>query len=514
MNRACLLIWLSLVLTVTAADTGRGITVVPVSTVAPGGNAGLFVGVNQFTEDTSLRPLSFAVNDAIAQAHLFVVELKLVPPANTFLALSGEPTTDSAKAQLGALTQAGVQRVLATKTRVLLTLQAVANMAGAESDLLVVSFSSHGFEERTQPYVMPSDGAHGSLQETALSLKSVERKLADSKAGKRLLLVDACREKSSKESKGGDVAMSAAFREALAAAEGKAVLTSCDTGQLSLENPELGHGVFTHFLLEALHGKAAADARGFITLGAVSEYLEKAVPEWIKRNRPDASRDTIQKPWLAARLEARHIPLAVDSGIKIRQETFKVEAAKTIEAPKAKINRKGEFNATMYDRLADVLEKADANVDGDRELMANCQDFVGGKIRESLFVAYLKNALGGANIAATAVTPTAVTLPPTGPMPTAGPPKVFDGKFEGTAWILSGSDGETTEIRFKEGGTIEFYNGTVLARTGKWEGGTIGIKISVGLATLSGEVNGSSLSGKGNTTATGYDSWTWKASLK
>jgi hypothetical protein len=85
-----------------AADTGRGITVEPVSAVAPGGNAGLFVGVNQFSEDHELRPLNFAVNDAIAQAHLFCLELKLIPPGNCQLALAGEPTTDSTKAQLAA----------------------------------------------------------------------------------------------------------------------------------------------------------------------------------------------------------------------------------------------------------------------------------------------------------------------------------------------------------------------------------------------------------------------------
>lgn len=375
-----------------APDGGRGITVVPVSATAPGGNAGLFVGVNQFVEDESLRALAFAVNDAIAQAHLFVVELKLIPPANAFLALSGEPTTDAAKAELAALTKSGAQRVPATKTRVLLTLQTVANLAGAETDLLVVSFSSHGFEERAQAYVMPADGARGSLRDTALSLKSVEQKLSDSKAGKRLLLVDACREKASKESKGGDTVMSAAFREALAGAEGKAVLTSCDTGQLSLENPELGHGVFTHFLLEALRGKAGVDTRGFITLGTVSEYLEKAVPEWIKRNRPDTSRDTLQKPWLAAPLSARHIPLAVDPGVQTRLNALRASATQAVEGLKPKINLKGAFNLTLYGRLADALEKAQDDEAG-RKLLQRSQDFLGSKMDEELFVAYLEKAL-------------------------------------------------------------------------------------------------------------------------
>ena len=48
------------------------------------GNAGLFVGVNEF-EDESIQSLRFAVNDAVAQAHLFVLELQLIPAENATL---------------------------------------------------------------------------------------------------------------------------------------------------------------------------------------------------------------------------------------------------------------------------------------------------------------------------------------------------------------------------------------------------------------------------------------------
>ena len=54
----------------------------PVAEQAPAGNAGLFVGVNEFTEDNDIPPLRFAVHDAIEQSHLFVVRLQLIPPRN------------------------------------------------------------------------------------------------------------------------------------------------------------------------------------------------------------------------------------------------------------------------------------------------------------------------------------------------------------------------------------------------------------------------------------------------
>jgi Tfp pilus assembly protein PilF len=346
---------LSLASVAVAAE--RGISVEPVAGAASAGNAGLFMGVNEFVEDESLRPLAFAVNDAIGQAHLFVNELKLISPKNTFLALEGEPTTEKTKTQLDALVKAGVKRLPARKTRVLMTLQTVANLAGNEADLLVVSFSSHGFEERGRGYVMPSDGSRGSLQDTALSLRSIEEKLDSSKAGKRLLLWDACREKTSKETRGGDATMSSAFRQALAAAEGRAMLASCDTGQLSLENPELGHGVFTHFLLEALRGKAAPDERGFITLGSVSEYLSRAVPEWILRNRPDAGRDTLQKPWFKGPKVADLMPLAVSSdmvGAWSKLLARKETALQYLEA--ARKQHRGVLSATLVEKVETTLD--------------------------------------------------------------------------------------------------------------------------------------------------------------
>jgi tetratricopeptide (TPR) repeat protein len=338
-----------------AAD--RGISVEPVASVIAAGNAGLFMGVNEFIEDDSLRPLAFAVNDAVGQAHLFVNELKLISPKNTFLALAGEPTTEATKTQLANLTRAGVKRLPATKTRVLMTLQSVANLAGHETDMLVVSFSSHGFEERGLGYVMPSDGSRGSLQETAIGLRTIEQKLDSSRAGKRLLLWDACREKTSRETRGSDATMSPAFRQALAAAEGRAMLASCDAGQLSLENPDLGHGVFTYFLLEALRGKATPDERGFITLGSVSDYLSKTVPDWILRNRPDAKRDTLQKPWFKGPKVADLMPLAVSSdtvGAWSKLLARKEAALQYLDA--ARKQHRGLLSATLIEKVETTLD--------------------------------------------------------------------------------------------------------------------------------------------------------------
>ena len=69
-------------------------------------------------------------------------------------------------------------------------------------------------------------------------------------------------------------------RPELAMADTIVVLTSCDVGQISFEDAALGHGVFIHFLLEGLQGKAVDDHRELTLLDLfkyVGDYTTKYV---------------------------------------------------------------------------------------------------------------------------------------------------------------------------------------------------------------------------------------------
>jgi WD40 repeat protein len=57
---------------------------------------------------------------------------------------------------------------------------------------------------------------------------------------------------------------------------GKVLITASQSNELALEIPELGHGLFTYYLLEALSGHAD-NGDGFITLKEVYNYLEERV---------------------------------------------------------------------------------------------------------------------------------------------------------------------------------------------------------------------------------------------
>ena len=66
----------------TLADRGQLVesTLVPVQrSSGPGQSVGLFIGVNDFADNSGLSPLSYAVDDAVAQAYMFVHQLQLLP---------------------------------------------------------------------------------------------------------------------------------------------------------------------------------------------------------------------------------------------------------------------------------------------------------------------------------------------------------------------------------------------------------------------------------------------------
>ena len=75
-------------------------------------------------------------------------------------------------------------------------------------------------------------------------------------------------------------------------AEGVAVLYSTAAQRLSWEDPQLGHGVFTHYLAEGLEG-AAADDDGLVTFDGLRRYVSGKVKRHVLERFDD-----IQVPYI------------------------------------------------------------------------------------------------------------------------------------------------------------------------------------------------------------------------
>jgi formylglycine-generating enzyme required for sulfatase activity len=370
------------------ATTGRSAVVEstlfePVTGQAPPGNAGLFIGVNEFPKDARLNRLQFAVHDAVEQAYLFVFELKLIPAENCFLLLSGAPTAEPVRQHLERLKASKAVVSSADRNEILSKLETLSGIGGKPSDLLVCSVSSHGFIADGRPYVMPSDGSKSRLKLTAVSLDQVEVDMEQSRAGHRLLFVDACQERVAAKSTGVAMAeqgMDAAFKQAFASSTGQYKLASCSPKQLSYENPSLGnvgHGVFSYALLEALRGGAAADGQNLVRLREVESFVTRYLSTWSIEAKLPA-----QTPFVAGAMSSRDLPLA-----------RKASDLATLVTSVRRQPAVGVFTSELRDRLATVLGKLDLRQESDRKLMSFTQNFVNGSFDAEAFVPYLREQL-------------------------------------------------------------------------------------------------------------------------
>ena len=337
--------------------------------------------MNQFTIDQGLPTLSYAVHDAVELAYLFCFELQLIPPRNCRLLLAGEPTSDSVKNHLAQLQQAGAKVQPAGKSGILTALVEVVEIARSDAAVLVCAISSHGHEFRDTPYVMPTDGSRRFPAETAVSLTTIDQTLQESKAGHRLLLVDACQERISVKTTGETnrgQPSAGSFAAALQQPTGQAKLASCSPGEFSFEHGSLGgvgHGVFTYEFLQALRGGAKPDRENIVRLGDVADYVAKNVTAWTTLNKRPR-----QTPFLQSPIATRQLPLAA-----------KADDLTTLIATLERHPTNPAFTAELSAALATYL-KTLRTIEGlHRELLQETRSFLHGTLNARTFAAFVRD---------------------------------------------------------------------------------------------------------------------------
>jgi uncharacterized caspase-like protein len=67
------------------------------------------------------------------------------------------------------------------------------------------------------------------------------------------------------------------FLERLTRSKGRAIVTASRPSELSVELPELGHGIFTYYLVRGLQGYADLNRDGIVSLQELYEYLTQEV---------------------------------------------------------------------------------------------------------------------------------------------------------------------------------------------------------------------------------------------
>jgi hypothetical protein len=160
-----------------------------------------------------------------------------------------------------------------------------------KDDTVVIFFAGHGAPEVDQrgveadglaKYLIPSDADADDLYSTALPMDELRTIFGRIEAERVVAFLDACysgaaggRTFSSKKTRATN--LDDVFLERLTRSRGRAIVTASRPSEVSIELPELGHGIFTHYLVQGLRGSADLNRDGIVSLQELYEFLEQQV---------------------------------------------------------------------------------------------------------------------------------------------------------------------------------------------------------------------------------------------
>ena len=227
----------------------------------------LVIGIGAY-KDPNIPALRYTTSDAKAVYEFFKQSPSSPTRPDNVHILGNEPNED---------------RLVADKRGILLAMDRyLVKKAVRENDMVILYFAGHGElgahpTKGTEYYLLPQDAVLDSLYITALELSEFQRLWSAVRAKTKILIADACNSGgfSGVRGMGGVTGVEAVTGEA------KAVFSACKSDQKSLESTKLGHGLFTHVLLQGLKGKADMvcgndDQR--VTLAELKRWLDQQVP--------------------------------------------------------------------------------------------------------------------------------------------------------------------------------------------------------------------------------------------
>ena len=134
-------------------------------------------------------------------------------------------------------------------------------------------FAGHGIARDGTVFLLPKNARLVNVAPHAVDLADIKRIFKDKRcAAKELvMIVDACH--GGAELARNSETMSAEYvRNVYHEAQGIVTLAACAEDELAYEDAELGHGVFTCALLEALGGLADWHGKGFVSAEDCETY--------------------------------------------------------------------------------------------------------------------------------------------------------------------------------------------------------------------------------------------------
>jgi len=255
--------------TVTLARAAAGPAAPPVAKLARDAYA-VVIGVGRY-ESVAIPSLKYAVADAEAVYNVLTATAGFKKDNVLLLTdrTDRKPTLRNMKYALGTFLARAAQK----------------------DDTVIVYFAGHGAPEIDQrglerdglaKYLIPSDADADDLYSTALPMDELQAIFGRIEAERVVMFLDACysgaaggRTFAAKRTRAG--AVDDLFLERLTRSKGRAIMTASKPNEVSIELPELGHGIFTYYLTEGLRGAGDLNRDGIVSLQELYEYVEQQV---------------------------------------------------------------------------------------------------------------------------------------------------------------------------------------------------------------------------------------------
>ncbi|MBI4609583.1 MAG: caspase family protein [Candidatus Rokubacteria bacterium] len=162
-----------------------------------------------------------------------------------------------------------------------------------KDDLVIVFFAGHGAPEvdprgierdGLAKYLVPIDADPDDLYATALPMDEFQTIFGRLEAERVVVFLDTCysgaaggRTFVAQKTRAPNV--DDLFLERLTRSKGRAIITASRPAEVSLELPELGHGIFTYYLVRGLQGAGDLNRDGIVSLQELYEYVEQQVTQ-------------------------------------------------------------------------------------------------------------------------------------------------------------------------------------------------------------------------------------------
>ena len=137
-------------------------------------------------------------------------------------------------------------------------------------DMVILYFAGYSHFDTNESYLIPSDVDTKRIKETSVPLSSISDSFQMMYTNRTIIILDSLGVKNKNI-------------DQFVKKTGSYFISSVSEGELGYESKELGHGIFTYFLVEALKGKGGAGDKGKMTISRLISQVKKDVTAYSKQ---------------------------------------------------------------------------------------------------------------------------------------------------------------------------------------------------------------------------------------